>query len=181
MICSCRLPPVPFEPTASQKAKALGHIRYEIGQLLMSVVHGIVLRSPIEAYEANLLIESKLVHIRNLIPFFEREKRNKIFDGSRWVETDSPLSQDYGFSARRLPIPEVVKDRLNKQLSHLSYSRTEGVRWDHDEVIAPVLKRAEEFTAHVLTKIPLPEAQRAAWDSMNVGFVEVRKRLAGLW
>lgn len=156
--CGCQDPPEPYSPKPELKARLLGHIRYEIVMLLESYVLGECVLPMTERHvwlDRNLPVEARLVHVRNLVNFFERKNRGKVFDVEerRWREQDSALSSDYGFPRRSVPMAQYRKDALNQDLAHLSYSRQGDVTWPPDEVIRPVLLVAEEFTEHVLRAV----------------------------
>jgi hypothetical protein len=98
----------------------------------------------------NALLESRLLHIRNLLDFFEKSDRSIRRTGSDRIENDDVLAQDYGFSPRVVSISEQDRKRLNKALAHIAYERIEyraqnQMHWSHKAILLPVLTRCGEF------------------------------------
>ena len=56
-----------------------------------------------------------MAHARALYDFFETPAAKR--------KQDDAVSEDFGFPARRIERPEDDRNRLNKQLFHLTYSR----------------------------------------------------------
>ena len=134
-----------FVPSATQLKGALDHIYYEIAQLAMSLIET---KNPVID---NALVESRLIHVRALLDFFQKKGRST----SKGAELDDVLSLDFGFPAQQVGIPSVYQERLNKDLAHLTYSRSQRLPsdkpWPHDQVILPVLKLAEHFAEHLIS------------------------------
>jgi hypothetical protein len=51
-------------------------------------------------------------------------------------------------------IPSTYQERLNKDLAHITYSRSQRLpsdkAWPHDQVVLPILKLAEHFGEHLI-------------------------------
>jgi len=135
-----------YTPTDEEKAEALGSVFYEIQQLL----YAIQLDSPVEPVQ-NALLESALVHLRALVDFFEKSRRSTFSAKGRLrTENDDVIAADYGFPAARLNIAQRYRERLNKDLVHLSYSRNrrrlpEAKTWPVRDLALPLLERSIKF------------------------------------
>jgi hypothetical protein len=121
-------------------------------------------------------LESFLLHIRVLLDFFEHSKRSV----RRGNELDDVLVLDYGLPAEPIGIPQLLRQRLNQDLAHLSYSRTQRQGADRDwfpELMArPLLTRCDVFAKHLLkgaAPLELPDAGRARYN-------EIRQLVAAL-
>jgi hypothetical protein len=94
---------------------------------------------------------SRMGHARALIYFFECSERNR-----RWP--DDLLSEDFGFPPRSIGLSKEDKDRLNKDLFHLSSSRlrhdANSKPWPHT-ILNRVHERCVEFVRFLLSpKVP---------------------------
>ncbi len=99
-------------------------------------------RRKLSRLEENMVLEVTLVHARILPDFFERPATQR--------SRDDIVSSDVRFRARRVPASNVLKDRINKTLSHATYTRLHYL--DHPsekpwqgEVFEPLRKRCAEF------------------------------------
>ena len=113
-----------FSPADDQKALALEHIRYEIEQLA-----DLWKQNPIEGAPQglrNVWIGAIGIRSRVLWCFFETpvSKRYK----------DDILAEDFGYAAAQLGINPDLRERANKEIAHLTYSRAERPRaeWNWD-------------------------------------------------
>jgi hypothetical protein len=133
-----------YTPSEIEKDRALGDVFYEIQQLWIST--HLTTDNPLVN---NAFLESSLVHVRVLLDFFERSKRSTWRDGKEYHENDDVLSVDYEFEARPINITEIYRQRLNKDLVHLAYSRgsrlPESRGWPREEVVIPIIERSIEF------------------------------------
>ncbi|PKN72858.1 MAG: hypothetical protein CVU52_07535 [Deltaproteobacteria bacterium HGW-Deltaproteobacteria-10] len=135
---------IKFKPSAEQLKGALEHIHYEIAQLTDNQAgsNNIALN--------NALLESRLIHVRALLDFFQKSFRSVIKE----KEMDDVLCLDYGFAPQRLSIPRIYQDRLNKDLAHLTYSRSlrlsKDTPWPHDQVMLPILEHSKKFCEHLI-------------------------------
>jgi len=135
-----------------QKKAGLADVAYEMEQLFQSVagiqntVRG---RSPnipgrpsptVEVY-----LEGLLLHGRVLTEFFEHAKRStRLIGKDHRAENADILAADYDFRPKKIHLDRSIRDRLNKELAHLSYERT-GKPWDIDQFFLPLLERCVEF------------------------------------
>ena len=147
---------IPFSPTAPQTRAALEAILYEIEQLLGA--SGVQTKN---LWQNNALLESTLIHVRVLLDFFEKSSRSTRRQGTDKVELDDVLSLDYGFPAQQISISSDDRERLNKDLAHLTYSRTlrgpQDKKWKYKEMVGPVLERCEKFLAHLEANYVYPD------------------------
>ena len=158
-----------YDPTPGELEKALDEVYYEIEQLAFTTVLGTNHQGL-----ANAIIESRLLHVRTLIDFFEQSAQAQ----------DDVLAAHYGFAAAPLPIEEVYRRRLNKDLAHLTYSRTTrspaDKQWPHNRVVVPVLERCQSFIDHLLvSRAPLGQHSHDDWVLLRTNVAEVLSRSRG--
>ena len=128
-----------YRPTSEEKLKGLDNTFYEMQQLLLMTV------SQVEhAVLANAIVESRLIHVRTLLDFFEKHECDK----------DDVLASHYGFPSAEIQFEPIFVERLNKDLAHLTYSRTRreasAKGWPTAKVVTPVLGRCKEFIEYIL-------------------------------
>lgn len=127
-----------YVPDADELTKALDHVFYEAHQL--TLMGG---GESTDVALNNAMLESCLLHVRNLLDFFEHRATPK----------DDVLSAHYGFPASPIPVDKLSREKLNKDLAHLTYSRTRrsvaDKGWHHGQAVLPVLCRCLSFTEHV--------------------------------
>ena len=147
-----------YRPTAEELSKALDDVYYEIGQLVEMI-------RPKTGHLAldNAVLESRLLHVRNLLEFFASEAREK----------DDVLGAHYGFPLSPVRIDSTYTTRLNKDLAHLTYSRTKQTSitkgWPVHLVVVPVLERCAEFIAHALkTRSVFARFGPTEWRALEV-------------
>jgi hypothetical protein len=91
---------------------------------------------------------SRMGHTRALIYFFECSKSKR-----RWP--DDLISEDFGFPARKIQLSKRDRNRLNKDLFHLSSKRlrhtAESKRWPNT-FLNRVHKRTVKFIRHILSQ-----------------------------
>ena len=139
-----------FTPDKSQLIAGLGHVLYEIDMFLIAGSTCSPFPFP---FLNNCVLESRLIHTRCLLDFFEKDKRStrKIDEKSR-AELDDILAKDFGFSPRDNPLAKHYRERLNQDLAHLSYARTERAEssknWPLEETFAPFLPVLHDFLSH---------------------------------
>ncbi len=134
-----------FTPSAEQLKGTLEHIYYEISQLIitLTITDDIALN--------NALLESRLIHVRALLDFFQKPRRRQ------WkkAELDDVLCLDYGFASQSVAIPDRYQERLNKDLAHLTYSRSQRLPidklWPPDKVVVPILEPSRRFCEHLIS------------------------------
>ena len=155
---------MPYRPTADELLKALDAVYYEIKQLVDMI-------APTTGHPAldNAVVESRLLHVRNLLDFFAFDSR----------KNDDVLGTHYGFPLSPVAIDETYDSRLNKDLAHLTYSRTKRTQatkpWPVHLVVVPVLKRCSEFIAHILeTRSVFADVGPTDWRALEM---HIRARL----
>lgn len=136
-----------FTPSPAQLKGALEHVYYEIAQLTETLIMGAN-----NVAVNNALIESRLIHVRALLDFFQRSARSVVMKGK---ELDDVLSLDYGFAPQKVGISSTYQERLNKDLAHLTYSRSERLPtekpWPHEPVMLPILGCCKQFSKHLIS------------------------------
>lgn len=95
------------------------HYLYELNML--RAAHALLPRMATQAL-ANALIESFVVHARNLMDFFLSAPR-----GDDAVAAHFTADGTFAAAATRA-VPKDLRIRLNKQIAHLTYSRTNAVK-----------------------------------------------------
>jgi hypothetical protein len=127
-----------FSPTVEERRRAISDLFYEIEQLIdassFSVKNRVV---------RNAILDSVLIHSRNLLDFYSRKKRTN----RNGVEQDDVPLSDYGFPHRAINIPSDVRKRLNKDLAHLTYDRSkrrtpEEKWWSYPPMVVPIVERS---------------------------------------
>jgi hypothetical protein len=130
---------MPYRPDPEERHKGLDNLFYEIQQLLYSttITSG-------DTRIANALVESRLLHVRVLLDVFARSESDH----------DDVLAAHYGFPLSPVRLEAPYFERLNKDLAHLTYSRTRRTLatkgWPTSVVVVPVLSRCKEFIEHLL-------------------------------
>lgn len=140
-----------FQPTREQKIAGLEHIIYEINQFNITYKYPSLQSWFID----NAILESRLLHARNLIEFFTLKRINTRIN----FNEDNICAEDYEYELLKTDLvsqQEII--RLNKQLSHLTYSRTSDINkksWPMD-IWRPLEKEIERFITHLYDKKYLP-------------------------
>ncbi len=97
----------------------------------------------------NAFLESSFVHVRAPLIFLERAQRPTRRKTSKTLENDDALVADWGFRTRPIRLAGKPRERLNKDLAHLTNSRVrwplEAQNWPIRSVIVAVVERAIEF------------------------------------
>jgi hypothetical protein len=162
--------PSKYEPSKELVSDALNDIVYEMEQLIGNYLLRMRLndrnwapRDPLEsAIQPNVYLEGFLLHFRVLLDFFERPNRSSRRD----QELDDVLCSDFSFSPAKVDLDGQIRNRINQEVAHLSYSRTlrtdESRHWLTGPMIAPILRRCDSFAVHVLGSpvISVPGAVR---------------------
>jgi len=134
-----------FTPSPDQLKETLGHVYYEIVQLTET------LQDANSVSLNNALVESRLIHVRALLDFFQKKTRSK----KKGKELDDVLSIDYGFAHQTVSIPLPYQERLNKDLAHLTYSRSQRLPkekpWPYKQVVLPILLCCMNFSEHIIS------------------------------
>ncbi len=159
-----------YRPKADELLKALDAVYYEIKQLVDMI-------APTTGHPAldNAVVESRLLHVRNLLDFFAFDARNN----------DDVLAAHYAFPLKPVTINSTYDSRLNKDLAHLTYARTRRTQvtksWPVHLVVAPVLQRCSEFIAHILaTRSVFADVGPTEWRALEMhirdGLDSLRRR-----
>lgn len=160
-----------FAPTRDQLLASLDDVYYEIDQMVRTILleeHWSLIAALRDCGTTitNALLESRLLHIRSLLEFFQREQRTIV----KRKELDDVLSKDYGYQAAPIDIDAAYIERLNKDLAHLTYARiertAESKKWPLVKVVVPILKRCDDFIGFVATS-DLLKSQRSKVDNWN--------------
>jgi hypothetical protein len=143
-------------PTKQPLLPALRVVHYEIDQMVRTILPDddwalIAAFRECGTTITNALLESRLIHIRALLDFFQKAQRSKI----KGEELDDVLSKDFGYQAAPIDIDPVYLNRLNKDLAHITYARIERApeskKWPLRMVELPILKRCDEFIGFLVT------------------------------
>jgi hypothetical protein len=159
-----------YKPQPEQVIAALNDVFYEIDVLLQTTQ-----RAYSNGFVTPVLLESRLLHTRNLIDFFEHEV------GKR--EKDDVLAEDYGFSHREIMISDSDRQRLNKSLSHITYERValreQGtIEWPIKDTLLPLLDPCEEFLQHLIDTFL--QEEKAAYKqeaSLRIEYIKSLRRV----
>jgi hypothetical protein len=134
----------------------LPHIHHEICQVIEALWASASIRNDLysNACPAQLehaLWESCLIHARILLDFFEFEKRRTRYDR----EMDDVLSLDYGFQSQKVEITHHYREKMNKDLAHLTYSKAERTFNESPlpitNIFSALVKRCALFCEHILS------------------------------
>jgi len=107
---------------------------------------------------------SRMGHARALLYFFECPSADKKWD-------DDVVSEDFGFPAAGIAIAKDERDRLNKDLFHLSSRRvrhTQSSKAWTNAVLNHIHERAVIFVDHLLTSVTAQEFEvaRRPWEEL---------------
>jgi len=135
-----------YKPKPEQIPAALQAVFYEIETFLWTTRETYKIQCVSKHPD---LLESRLLHTRNLIHFFERQVKCR--------KDDDVLAEDYGFLPRKIQISKDYRSRLNKSLSHITYARvafkSQGKRpWPIKDTVLPLLDPCEEFLQHLIDR-----------------------------
>lgn len=147
---------MPFSSTEEQKKQVLHHVFYEIRQLFLTTEF---MESDswdgIPSWRNDAIIESQLLHVRNLREFFAHKSRND----------DNVLAAHFGFALSEVDIKQSTLARLNKDLAHLTYARirrtAETKEWPVSIAAVPVLKQCGVFIQHICESFLSSKLQEA--------------------
>ena len=122
-------------PTREEFSEATGHVRYEMDMLIGTN------RLIPQKWETNAvqyaLIESFLIHARNLIVFFADDRREKNnFPKDVWASDYEPTWKGSEGQKDAGKLRDMYKDRIDKTVAHLTTTRIqEALReWDFDGI-----------------------------------------------
>lgn len=133
-----------MKPNAKQVYEALHDVLYEIRIFLETTRETICRNEVIPA-----LLESRLLHTRNLRYFFNRLQSER--DQSKRDE-DDVLADDFAFPHQALNLKDPYPKRLNKLLAHITYERYQHrcQEWPLADTVLPVLDTLETFLQHLI-------------------------------
>jgi len=100
---------------------------------------------PLQDWEKkrNAYLESFLLHLRGFREFFEKKRQD--------INDDTICAEDYGYNISRLKWMSKHRDRLNKQLSHMCYTRESfDSEWDADGLYNNMKNELMKFCNHML-------------------------------
>lgn len=162
-----------FEPSEAQKLAALEHICHEMQQFarLGTIDRSNIRYAPSEALDATLRnahLEAVLLHARTLLDFLEVSIRKR---ASYPFRSDDVISEDFGFEHRVGLIDDAWRDRINKELTHLTYSRPpfDGPwrEWDLAKLVPPIAKRCIQFIEHIEADRRHVSALEGRWEGLK--------------
>jgi hypothetical protein len=162
-----------FAPTDEQKLAALGHIFYEMQAFagLCRIDSGQITYAPNEQLGGVLrktYAEAMLMHVLTLLDFFECSIRKR---ASYAFRSDNIISEDFGFPHRTPLIADALRDRINKEVVHLSYSRPPladlDAPWDWPRIVQPIAARCLAFVEHVEVDSRRVSDPNLRWDSLK--------------
>ena len=138
-----------YLPSSEELEEGLGAVHYEMKQLLDMAF----LTNSDEALR-NAIVESRLISARTLLHFFENGPRQ-----------DDIICAHFEFPRTKLPVDQVYRDRLNKDLAHLTYARTKkrtaaDREWPPQALVSPLLDRCYKFARHVLRTFEFKNEQQ---------------------
>jgi hypothetical protein len=150
-----------FHPTADDVAKIMEHVRYEVTQTFVLPPH-----DGTNDHLRESIFLAILVHARLLLHFFEDKTRRQ----------KDVLCSDFGFPTKPLSLAEKDRERLDKDIVHLTYSRLRHTPqtkpWPLEDILKPLHERVAEFVNHVVTNVPrdCPQTELALWRSLDEAF-----------
>lgn len=143
-----------MEPTATQIRDAASIVRYEITAFIGLFTRILRGELPQDRITSNACGEAWLLHARILIDFFETSQATRC--------KDDLISLDYGFAASTVTVDTTNRERLNKDLAHLTFSRIEKTRNTRESQQAkmwnltgfsPLVERCDGFVEHMRCKV----------------------------
>jgi hypothetical protein len=153
------------------------HLKYEIDMLLFDA-QSLISRKNNENNQTdplqNALLESYLIHLRNIIDFLWvlPTHKNDIYAGS-FIPKGNPISQNFSKERDKVSGDSItsIKDRINKQISHLTYTRTNNNierQWDTRGITCCISKYLMDY----LGKCSMNECYKESIKGEVSGFVE---------
>jgi hypothetical protein len=157
-----------FAPSTQELIDALPHIRYEISSFLTVPEFD---RTDFHITESVQF--RRMAHARSLMDFFGKAVR------SNNPKDDDILATDYGFPSQPIfspPDEGAARDRINKHLMHLTFSRLRlppsDKLWPIDRLFPPIARTAQAFVRHILDRRPVgySSAERQTWEAISGAF-----------
>ncbi len=151
-----RLPRTPIELQA-----AAADVRYEIKMMLYASERLTIVASPMQIPDDNLALEAFLLHYRNLraflCPSLQALSQDDVIASDFF---DRPTSEDL---AKRIEF-EPDKERLDKSLAHISYTRAQFAADGQKDWDVPTMKAQMLRALLILQTLP-PDRRRWFVDS----------------
>jgi len=153
-------------PSESQMKEGLGFVLYEAMMLAFTAnllkkpesINVLCPEAQGDDYDglSNAVLESFLVHFRALREFFEKHPNMRPVTNRE--EDQSILSSDYDYDDGPIELKwldELTRQRLNKDLAHLDYSRAKRERealkkWHTVHLFTHMKKELMKFFTHVM-------------------------------
>lgn len=153
------------------------HLKYEIDMLLFDA-ESLISRKNNENNQMyplqNALLESYLIHLRNIIDFLWGLPKHKsdIYAGL-FIPKGSPVSQNFSKERDKVSGESItsIKDRINKQISHLTSDRTNNDidrQWDVRGITCCISKYLMDY----LGKCSMNECYKETIKGEVSGFIE---------
>ena len=138
--------------------QASNHVRYEVEMLLATAY---LLSKGVEPSAVRFaLVESFLIHARNLIVFFSQDRPARPqHPQDVWASDYVPRWKDAPGRQKAKELSKDHKDRIDKTIAHLSSARVgEAERdWDIGGISGELLTTWEEFVGLIPSEASLPE------------------------
>jgi hypothetical protein len=146
--------------TEEIKIRGIQHIAYEMQMMFHCVEHLQILNqtpnnNPEKSFQHNLTLEGVLIHLRSLKEFFEKGPDNPDHRDLNIVHKPCDIfAVDYGFPQSPIPFPASMNNRVNREVSHLTYFRINSVEkpWTDRETTEVIKPFCTKFLIHVLNK-----------------------------
>ena len=143
---------------SENQEQGLEHIRYEMCRLADCYKRWqALLPGKSTQTEVNDLIELTLLHARAVLDFFEYSRTHTKIRKKK-AFTDDIISEDYGWPAAEMPFERKIKERIDKEVAHLSYFRCgltlEQKEWKPEVFVPALLTQSVAFLKHVGEKVP---------------------------
>jgi hypothetical protein len=127
------------KPNDYQVYQALHDVLYEI-RIFLETTRETISRNEV----IPVLLESRLLHTRNLLDFFSHSQSQRC--------KDDVLAEDFAFPLQPLCIKDPYPQMLNKFLAHITYERYQhrSQEWPLADTVLPVLDALEKFLQHLI-------------------------------
>ncbi len=113
-----------------------------------------------DEFMKNAILESRLIHARNLLEFFEGKESKQ----------GNIRCFHYDFPTDLVGVKKEDQDRLHKEIAHLTYSRIKRTEkdWPHEVLTKPILDRCLSFAEYVLkNKLTGREKKIDHWEALR--------------
>jgi len=149
----------PFTPTRQQVVDVFNNsLTYEV-----LFTFGVPVHDPNDYCNWEAINFNRMAHARLLYDFLEQRIANRF--------KDNVLAEDFGYPANPIPLPDADRQRLNKDLMHLTYDRlrhTPATKPWPDSILAKLQDPMVGFMRHVATQSDLfPSADLSrSWSDL---------------